>query len=67
MNLWMVNRETNGFPNPNTMIKGGVMFKRDFTTTNTDTDTLFLPNFPPPFLASKSLFFCKLEEDNICL
>jgi hypothetical protein len=25
------------------------------------------PIFPPPFLASTSLFLRKLEEDNICL
>jgi hypothetical protein len=67
MNLWMVKRETNGFPNPDTVMKGGVMFKSDFTATNTDTETHFFPNFPPPFLASTSLFLRKLEEDNICL
>jgi hypothetical protein len=46
MNLWMVKRETNGFPNLDTMMKGGVMFKRDFTATNTHTMTHFFP-IPP--------------------
>jgi hypothetical protein len=67
MNLWMVKRETNGFPNPDTVMKGGLMFKSDFIVTNTDTYTHFFPNFPPPFLVSTSLFLRKIEEDNICL
>jgi len=31
------------------------------------TNRLIFLSFPPPFLASTSLFFDKLEEDNICL
>ena len=65
--LWMVKREKNGFPNPDKVMKGGVMFKSDFTTTNTDTHIHLFPNFPLPFLESTSLFLRKLEEDNICL
>jgi hypothetical protein len=67
MNSWIVKQETNGFPNSNIVMKGGVMFKSNFIATNTNRDTHFFLNFPPPFMASTSLFLCKLEEDNICL
>jgi hypothetical protein len=30
MDMWMIKRETNGFPNPDTNMKEGVMFKRDY-------------------------------------
>jgi hypothetical protein len=67
MDLWMVKRETNGFPNLDTVMKGGVMFKSDFTATKKDTYTHLFPNFPPPFRVSTYLFLHKIEEDNILL
>jgi hypothetical protein len=30
MEMWMVKREANRFPNLDTMMKGGVMFKSDY-------------------------------------
>ena len=30
MDMQMVKRETNGFPNSDTMMKGGVMFNSDY-------------------------------------
>jgi hypothetical protein len=30
MDMQMIKRETNGFPNPDTMMKEGVMFKSDY-------------------------------------
>jgi hypothetical protein len=45
----------------------GCHVQERLTSTNTDTDIHFFPNFPPPFLVSTSLFLRKLEEDNICL
>ena len=67
MNLWMVKREMNGFPNPDRMMNGVSCSRETITATNTNTKRHFFPNFPPPFLASTSLFLRKLEEDNICL
>ena len=47
---------------------GGVMFKRDtYCQSIRRWKHIPFPNFPPPFLASTSLFLHKLEEDNICL
>ena len=55
MNLWMVKGETNGCSNLDTVMKGGVMFKSDFTATNTNTETHSFPNFPPT-ISRKYLF-----------
>jgi hypothetical protein len=43
----MVKREKNGDPNPDIVMKGGVMFKSGFTATNTKYKNTFLSQFPP--------------------
>jgi hypothetical protein len=67
MDMWMVKQEINGFPNLDTIMKGGSCSRTTIIATNTNTKTHFFPNFPPPFMVSTSLFLHKLEEDNICL
>ena len=67
MDLWMVKQETNGFPNLDTMMKRGVMFKSDLLALTQIQIYIYFPIFPPPFLATTSLFLRSLEEDNICL
>jgi hypothetical protein len=68
MDMWMVKRETNGFPNPDSNDEGGCHVQERLLLPLTQIQRhISFPNFPPPFLASTSLFLRKLEEDNICL
>jgi hypothetical protein len=62
MNLWMVKQETNGFPNMDTVMKRGVMFKSDFLTTNTDTATHFFPISRHHFWQVPLYFFSSLRR-----
>jgi hypothetical protein len=67
MDWWIVKEETNGFTNLNTKIRWVSCSRATITTINTNTKTDFFLNFPPPFLASTSLFLRNIEEDNIFL
>jgi hypothetical protein len=59
-------QETRGFSNLDTRrVKGCHVQRSLFHRVHVYTH--FFPDFPPPFMASISLFLHKLDEDNKCL
>jgi hypothetical protein len=68
MDMRIVKREMNGFPNPDSNDEGGCHVQERLLLPLTRLQRhIYFPNFPPPFLLRTSLFLCKLEEDNIFL
>jgi hypothetical protein len=62
MDLWMVKRETNGFPNPDTVMKGGVMFKSDLLPLTQIQIHISFPISPHHFWRVPLYFYASLRR-----
>jgi hypothetical protein len=56
MDFWMVKRDMNGFPKPDTMMKRGVMFKSDLLSLTQIQIYISFP-IPPHHLWQVPLYF----------